>query len=142
MDLAGSFRQSRYFGHTLFDEGDWRNRRNDVKDGTDAYRVAELRERDDDASDVVVGAALQGQRHQLVRAFLRIGVADDTREQVVGADEVGQAVAGQYEAVAGQGRERTHLGRVGQVGTAEKLVEDVAIGTLPCLFGSQRPIAE
>ena len=97
-------------------------------------------ERHDDASDVVVGAALQRQHHQFVRPFLRIVVTRRADAQIFRCDEIRQTIAGQNETVAGFRRERVDLRRIRQIGAAEKLVEYMAIGTLPRCSGVSAPL--
>src|SRR5579875_2116991 len=94
------------------------------------------------AGDVIVGAALQGQCHQLVGPFLGIAVARGACAQIISGHEVGQAVAGQDEIVARLWCEWMHLGGIRKIATTEKFVENMAVGTLLGLLGSQGPAAE
>jgi hypothetical protein len=101
-----------------------------------------LGEGDDDAGDVVIGAAFESEGNQFVRPFLRVAVTTGAASQVVGRYEVRQTIAGQHQTVARLRRKRMHLRRIGEIGTTEKFVEDVAIRTLPRLFGGEGTIAE
>ena len=77
---------------------------------------------DQHGRDVVSGTAVQGEVDKMLHPGLGIGISSGAIAKVVVANEVGQAVAGEQESVAGLRGEGKNFGALHHIGAAEEFV--------------------